>query len=241
MPSHCRTGRLCGASAMYTHSAVNTSSHPRKPSSTVKRFGQIDLEDGLPIRRVRFHKEQAIFAEGDPTTDVYSVVSGAIRTYKLLGDGRRQILSFCLPNELFGLDFHSTRTLAADAIVDTDVIVARRRDLEALARNNRALARDLWLLTARLLSQAEDHLLLLGRKTATERVVTFLIETDRRRGGDGVLPLPMTRCDIGDHLGLTLETVSRVFSALQADGIVDTSHWRGVVLRNRERLRSLLE
>jgi CRP/FNR family nitrogen fixation transcriptional regulator len=235
---------LTRGSVMHIQSATGAANQiNRKVSAAVRQFGPISVDRGLAVRRHHFAKDQQVFGHGDPATDVYSVISGAVRTYKLLRDGRCQILAFHLPNELFGLDFSSTRNVTADALAETEVVVAGRRELEQFAIDEPEVAQQLWHLTAEQLNRADEHLLSLGRRTAVERVVAFLIEMDDRLGEKDVLPLPMRRSDIGDHLGLTIETVSRALAALHAEGIIliDPTCTRDIVLRDRKRLQGLVD
>jgi CRP/FNR family nitrogen fixation transcriptional regulator len=167
------------------------------------------------------------------------VIRGAVRTYKLLSDGCRQIGAFHLPGDVFGLDAGSTHRLTAEAISDTTVRLVKRRNLEAAAGSNVEVAHNLWTITANGLRHAEDHMLLLGRKTAMEKVATFLLEMDRRLAKAGMMALPMCRRDIGDYLGLTLETVSRALSQLSDQGVLVFSSARQIVLRNRQRLADM--
>ena len=120
-----------------------------------------------------------------------------------------------------------------------DAGLVKRRSLEAVAGSNVQVAHNLWMMTASDLRHAEDHMLLLGRKTAMEKVATFLLEMDRRLAKAGMVALPMCRRDIGDYLGLTLETVSRALSQLSDQGILVFSSARQIVLRNRQRLADL--
>ena len=126
------------------------------------------------------------------------LISGAVRTCKLLDDGRRQIGAFHLKGDAFGLESGSTHRLTAEAIADTTVRLVRRRSLEIAADTNVQVARNLWTMTAHDLRHAENHMLLLGRKTAMERVATFLREMDCRLAVAGMCALPMRRRDIGD-------------------------------------------
>jgi CRP/FNR family nitrogen fixation transcriptional regulator len=162
-----------------------------------------------------------------------------VRSYKLLSDGRRQIGAFHLRGDVFGLESGPTHRLAAEAIIDTTVRLVKRSSLEKAAGADVLVARKLWAITASELRHAEDHMLLLGRKTAMERVATFLLEMDGRLAVAGMMALPMCRRDIGDYLGLTLETVSRALSQLHAQGILGFSGARQIVLRNRQRLHNL--
>jgi CRP/FNR family transcriptional regulator, nitrogen fixation regulation protein len=233
-----------GAGVMHIQSATSaTQQINRKVSAAVRQFGPISVDRGLAVRRVHFAKDQQVFGHGDPATDVYSVVSGAVRTYKLLHDGRCQILAFHLPNDLFGIEFSSSRNVTADALAETEVVVASQRELEQSAIDEPEVAQQLWHLTAEQLNQADDRLLSLGRRRALERIVAFLIEMDDRLGGKEVLSLPMRRSDIGDHLGLTIETVSRALAALHAEGfiVIDPTCTRDIILRDRKRLKSLVD
>ncbi|MDX3968970.1 MAG: helix-turn-helix domain-containing protein [Bradyrhizobium sp.] len=194
---------------------------------------------GLVASEFSYHKDEEIFGEDEPAEYVYQVVSGSVRTYKLLSDGRRQIGSFHLPGDVFGLESGASHRLAAEAIVDTTVRLVKRAALEKAATTDVQVARKLWDMTAAELSHAEDHMLLLGRKNAMEKVAAFLLEMDRRLAGAGMLALPMCRRDIGDYLGLTLETISRALSQLHSGGILGFSGARQIVLRNRQHLRDM--
>lgn len=193
---------------------------------------------GLIASEFSYKKDEEIFGEGEPSEYVYQVVSGAVRTYKLLSDGRRQIGSFPVAGDVFGLESGSTNRLTTEAIVDTTVRLVKRSALERAATTNVQVARKLWSMTAAELSHAEDHMLLLGRKTAVERVAAFLLEMDRRLAGAGMLALPMCRLDIGDYLGLTLETIPGRFP-----NSTPKAFWlcgaRQIVLRDRQRLRNM--
>ena len=211
---------------------------PQLPPST-DQFSVIASCSGVIATEFSYKKDEEIYGEGEPSEYVYQVIRGAVRTYKLLNDGRRQIGAFHLPGDVFGLDPGSSHRLTAEAIADTTVRLVKRRSLEAAAGSNVQVAHNLWTMTAGDLRHAEDHMLLLGRKTAIERVATFLLEMDRRLAKTGMMALPMCRRDIGDYLGLTLETVSRALSQLNDQGILVFSSARQIVLRNRQRLADM--
>jgi CRP/FNR family transcriptional regulator, nitrogen fixation regulation protein len=194
---------------------------------------------GLIATEFSYRKDEEIYGEGEPSEYVYQVIRGAVRTYKLLSDGRRQIGAFHLAGDVFGLDHGSAHRLTAEAICDTTVRLVKRRSLETAASSNVRVAHKLWTMTAGDLRHAEDHMLLLGRKTAMEKVATFLLEMDRRLAKAGMMALPMCRRDIGDYLGLTLETVSRALSQLNDQGVLAFSSARQIVLRNRQRLADM--
>ncbi|MFL6835049.1 MAG: helix-turn-helix domain-containing protein [Xanthobacteraceae bacterium] len=194
---------------------------------------------GLIASEFAYRKDEEIYGEDEPAEYVYQVIRGAVRTYKLLSDGRRQIGAFHLPGDVFGLESGTRHRLAAEAIIDTTVRLVKRRSLEQAAGTDVQVAHKLWIMTASDLKHAEEHMLLLGRKSAMERVATFLLEMDRRLAVAGMMALPMCRRDIGDYLGLTLETVSRALSQLNDEGVLDFSGARQIVLRNRPRLRNM--
>jgi len=199
------------------------------------QFSVIAACPGVIATEFSYHKDEEIYGEGEPAEYLYQVITGAVRTYKLLNDGRRQIGAFHLPGDVFGLEPDSAHRLTAD----TSVRLVKRRSLEQAAGTTVQVARSLWAVTAGELRHAEDHMLLLGRKNAMERVASFLLEMDRRLARTGMMALPMCRRDIGDYLGLTLETVSRTLSQLHNEGVLGFSGARHIVLRNRQRLRTM--
>jgi len=203
------------------------------------QFCDLTGHAGLVASEFSYRKDEEIYGEDEPAEYVYQVIRGAVRTYKLLSDGRRQIGTFLLPGDIFGLESSMTHRLAAEAIIDTTVRLVKRRSLEQAAGTDVQVARKLWTMTAGELRHAEDHMLLLGRKSAMERVANFLLEMDRRLAVAGLMALPMCRRDIGDYLGLTLETVSRALSQLHGEGVLGFSGARQIVLRNRQRLRNM--
>jgi CRP/FNR family nitrogen fixation transcriptional regulator len=209
------------------------------PFSSPDQFCALTGHAGLVATEFTYRKDEEIYGEDEPAEYVYQIIRGAVRTYKLLSDGRRQIGAFHLPGDVFGLESGTTHRLAAEAIMDTTVRLVKRSSLEQAANGNVQVARKLWGITAGELRHAENHMLLLGRKNAMERVANFLLEMDRRLAVAGMMALPMCRRDIGDYLGLTLETVSRALSQLHGEGVLGFSGARQIVLRNRQRLRSM--
>jgi CRP/FNR family nitrogen fixation transcriptional regulator len=196
---------------------------------------------GLPAKEVSYDRDEEIYGESEPAEYLYCVRRGAVRTFKLLRDGRRQIDAFHLPGEYFGGAACDTHILTAEAVVEAKVAIVKRRALENAATHDASTACTLWKMAADELRNAQEHMLLLGRKSAMERVVAFLLDMDRRLSVAGVLALPMCRRDIGDYLGLTLETVSRSLSALAEKGALSFSGSRQIVLKNRARLQAMTE
>jgi CRP/FNR family transcriptional regulator, nitrogen fixation regulation protein len=206
---------------------------------TPDQFCALSGHAGLVATEFSYRKDEEIYGEDEPAEYVYQIIRGAVRTYKLLSDGRRQIGAFHLPGDVFGLESGINHRLAAEAISDTTVRLVKRSSLEQAANDNVQVARELWGITAGELRHAENHMLLLGRKNAMERVANFLLEMDRRLAVAGMMALPMCRRDIGDYLGLTLETVSRTVSQLHNEGVLGLSGARQIVLRNRQHLRNM--
>ena len=209
------------------------------PSASPDQFCTLTGHAGLVASEFSYRKDEEIYGEDEPAEYVYQIIRGAVRTYKLLSDGRRQIGTFHLPGDVFGLESSDNHRLAAEAIIDTTVRLVKRSSLEQAAGVDVQVARKLWSMTAGELRHAEDHMLLLGRKSAMERVANFLLEMDRRLAVAGLMALPMCRRDIGDYLGLTLETVSRALSQLHGEGVLGFSGARQIVLRNHQRLRNM--
>jgi CRP-like cAMP-binding protein len=185
-----------------------------------------------------FGRNAEIYGEGEPADYLYKVVSGTVRTYKVLADGRRQIGAFYMAGDVFGLEMGDEHTFSAEAISDAKVLVIKRSALVALAERDNEVARQLWALTGRELSKVQDHIMLLI-KTAQERVVGFLLEMAERATNNGALELPMSRQDIADYLGLTIETVSRTLTILENTAAIELPTSRRIVLRNRSALNRL--
>ncbi len=185
-----------------------------------------------------FARNAEIYGENEPADYLYKVVGGAVRTYKVLNDGRRQIGSFYLPGDIFGLEVGEEHTFSAEAVVDSKVLVIKRSALVSLAGRDTAIARQLWTMAAAELQRAQDHIMLLI-KTAQERVAGFLMEMSTRSSGASEVDLPMSRQDIADYLGLTIETVSRTLTQLENSGAIAVPASRRIVLRSRGALSRL--
>jgi CRP/FNR family transcriptional regulator, nitrogen fixation regulation protein len=185
-----------------------------------------------------FARNAEIYGENEPAEYLYKVVSGAVRTYKVLSDGRRQIGGFYLPGDIFGLEVGDDHTFSAEAIVECKVLVIKRNALITLASRDNEVARQLWTMTAGELQRAQDHILLLI-KTAQERVAGFLLEMATRGPSGNEIELPMSRQDIADYLGLTIETVSRTLTQLENSAAIAVPSSRRIVLRNRAALSRL--
>ena len=206
---------------------------PGAPSATHVLADTIDLM-GAPMS---FGRNEEIYGEREPAEYLYKVISGAVRIYKILADGRRQIQAFHVPGDLFGFEFEDEHSFSAEAISEARILVIKRSAVMALAARDNNVARQLWALTARELQRVQGHVMLLV-KTAQERVVSFLLEMAGRTPGDAV-ELPMSRQDIADYLGLTIETVSRTLTSLEHEHAIELPNSRRIVLRNRPALQEM--
>jgi CRP/FNR family nitrogen fixation transcriptional regulator len=189
--------------------------------------------------RIPYERNSEIFGEDEPADYVYVVLSGAVRTYNILTDGRRHIEAFHLAGDMFGLETGADHRMAAEAVVKSNVLVVKRSALFSQLGRDPELGAELWHQTARNHERARAHMLVLGRKTAQERLVAFLLEMSERLASKTSLDLPMSRQDIADYLGLTIETVSRMLTQLERDGLIGLPTCRHVELRDRSALRSL--
>ena len=181
---------------------------------------------------VPYARDSEIYGENEPADYLYKVINGTVRTYKVLNDGRRQIGAFYLAGDMFGLEVGDVHTFSAEAIVDSKVLVIKRSSVIGLAGRDTGVARELWTMTANELQRVQEHILLLI-KTAQERVAGFLLEMAGRSTARDEVNLPMSRQDIADYLGLTIETVSRTLSQLENSAAIAVPSSRRIVLRNR--------
>ena len=204
---------------------------PRGPQAT---GSALDLM-GAPIP---FARNAEIYGEDEAAEYLYKVVSGAVRTYRVLHDGRRQVGAFVFPGDMFGLEAGATHAASAEAIADSVVLVIKRSAVIALAERDPEVARQLWTLTAKELGRAQNHMMVLVRN-AQERIASFLLEMAERAPGADSVELPMSRQDIADYLGLTIETVSRTLTQLEAEAAIALPSSRRVLLRNRSALKEL--
>ncbi len=210
---------------------------PAKPGAGFDRSFHPSL--GLAGVKLTYGRNAEIYGADEPAEFVYKVVCGSVRTYKLLDDGRRQIGAFYLPGDIFGLESSSSHRFSAEAVSEAIVIAVKRSTLASLAQTDAAIARELWQMTARELDHVHDQMVLLGRSSAMERVATFLLEMSSRSENRLEFELPMSRQDIADYLGLTIETVSRTISAIERKGLIELAGSRKVRLKSRAALRNL--
>ena len=194
---------------------------------------------GGPARN--FTADSEIYAEGDDANCFYKIVSGVVRTCKFLSDGRRQIDAFHVAGDVFGFETGAEHRLSAEAVSDCTLIPYRRRGFEVLAGRDDRVAGQLFSYAMRCLERAQEHSLLLGRRSASQKLATFLLEMVDRRCGNEVIDLAMTRQDIADYLGLTIETVSRTFTKFKNEKLLALPAVTEVEILNRPRLTRLAE
>jgi len=214
------------------YAAANVSARPAGGSHELTETMELM---GAPMN---FARNAEIFGENEPADYLYKVLSGTVRTYRVLSDGRRQIGAFYLSGDIFGLELGCEHQFSAEAISDTKVLVIKRSALVNLANRDGDIARQLWSFTARELERVQNHLLLLI-KNAQQRLATFLLEMAERLSKSDTVELPMSRQDIADYLGLTIETVSRTLTQLEAGAAIALPTSRRIVLRNRLALKQL--
>jgi len=232
---------------MLPQAALRTATHPdsirsmpQAPGRSVGANGCNGLAQSMQLMGavMSFPRNSEIFGENEPADYVYRVISGSVRTYKILSDGRRQVGGFYLPGDIFGLEFADEHTFSAEAIADAKVVVVKRSAITALAGRDAAIGRELFALTGRELRRVQDRVLLLV-KSAQERVASFLLEMAERASAGNTVELPMSRQDIADYLGLTIETVSRTLTGLESAATIEVPTSRRIVLRNRSALSRL--
>jgi CRP/FNR family transcriptional regulator len=216
--AHCnvRPLALCGALDPADLHVVGSIAHPRK------------LEAG-----------KQLIQEGDPADDVFTLTLGMLKLYKLMPDGRRQITGFMIPGDFIGLAYAESYIYSAEAVGPTQACRFRRTALLEKMAEHPELEHRLLSLAGTELAAAQAQMLLLGRKSARERLASFLVGlAERRRIAPGdAMALPMSRSDIADFLGLTIETVSRVFTAMRQDGLLSLPDKHSVRLLDLDRLR----
>lgn len=213
--------------------------------ATTKQFGpvaqnghwQASACHAVQTPPMRFARNAEIYGEGEPAEFIYQVVSGSVRVFSILNDGRRQIGAFHLPGDYFGFEAGDFHAMSAEAVTETKVRVVQRSSSLAASDADAGLSRELWSATVRELQNARKHLVLLVRR-AEERVASFLLEMAERAKSPEI-DLPMSRQDIADYLGLTIETVSRTLTHLEEAGAISLRSARRILLEDKRKLQHL--
>ncbi|MEQ8268978.1 MAG: helix-turn-helix domain-containing protein [Parvibaculum sp.] len=212
-----------------------------RPRPDTEARGNVSLLRSA-VTTLKVERNQTIYSEGERAQFSYRVVSGAVRLCKLFPDGRRQISDFCLAGDFFGFASPDDYTLTAEAVSDAMLVRYASGNIDCLGQASPDLRDQLMTLLYRGLSDARNHLFMLGRQTVKERVTSFLLMMLERQGYAGRngdrLDLPMGRQDIADYLGLTIETVCRALSDLKRSGVITAPSKREIVVKNADALRA---
>lgn len=195
-----------------------------------------DAFDRLGVR-MTYGRETEIYAQDDPAEMLYRVVSGVVRTTRVTVDGRRQVGDFYYAGDLFGLEVGPDHRFAAEALAECEVLVVRRGAVRAFA-GDAELDRAILEATRQEMERLQEHVVMLGRKSARERVASFLMSIAQRQS-EAHVDLPMGRQDMADYLGLTIETVSRMLTQLQGEAIVEFPSSRRFQVRKWTALEAL--
>jgi CRP-like cAMP-binding protein len=210
-------------------------------NQTVVANGELRALDRIGSQ-VRVTQNQTIFSQGEPVNHAYKIVSGVVRLCKHLPDGRRQIAQFLFPGDYFSFITIGDHGFSAEAVCDLTLLSFPQRQVERLCQEMPNLRVRLFGLLSQRVHDIQNHLTMVGRQTAKERVAAFLLLLAERSSADGVrLSVPMNRQDIADYLSLTMETVSRTLSLLKARRIVSVPDLHQLELQNTDALHALAD
>jgi CRP/FNR family nitrogen fixation transcriptional regulator len=212
----------------------------QSPHQELSKFGlglnSIAVRRGVIGIRKRYASDMEIFGDGEPAEYLYEVVSGSVRSCKILSDGRRQITGFHTPGEVFGLELDDEHHLSAETLSDAVILAVKRSAIMGLAACDVYFARELWAVTARDHQRVLNHTVVLGCMNAKQRVAAFLLYMVPRSPGGSEIELSMSRRDIADYLGLTIETVSRTMTQFEKETMIGIPSTRRIVLHDRAAL-----
>jgi CRP/FNR family transcriptional regulator len=216
---------------------------PARKSDICGSLNDRDIHDlAAGSQRLQIKVGETLIWDGDDAQYTYVITRGTLRASKSSDDGRRQILDFLFSGQFIGIPSDRTYHFSVEALTDAEVCRFERKKLEQLFEKHPSTEKGYRTGTARQLEQAYEHAYALGRRTAMERVAAFLLDLKASscpKSSTGVLKLPMTRQDIADFLGLTLETVSRAISRLKSLGVIRLPSAQEVEIRDAERLKAL--
>lgn len=207
--------------------------------SVARMSREIDEPIAKMGRLMHYKRGAEIFGEGQPAEYVYRVVTGAVRTSRIVNNGRRQICQFYLPGDYFGLEAHNEQATSAFAVNDSQILVTNRHTIAKLTCRRRDVTQQLMRIASKEIKHLQDQILLLT-KTAEERIAWFLLQMSQRTGSANLVNLPMSRQDIADHLGLTIETVSRTLKQLARTGWIKPLGSRRIQLVRLDALTCLV-
>jgi CRP/FNR family transcriptional regulator, nitrogen fixation regulation protein len=208
---------------------------------SIATSGVIPKENG-PLDRmgrvVPFNRGSELYSQLEPANYLYQLISGVAQAYRLTADGHRQIVAFYLPGDLFGFEVGKNHTLSVEAITYARVRLIRSSTIMAAALTDEEVAHQLWISLAHEVRRNQEHISRLS-KTARERVADFLWEMSKRFPNDGTVELPMSRLDMADYLGITIETVSRMLTRLMEMSVIKISRARKITIQDPGLLKRL--
>jgi CRP/FNR family nitrogen fixation transcriptional regulator len=200
----------------------------------------IAVHRGLNGIRMVYASNMEIFGEGEPAEYLYEVVRGSVRSCKMFGDGRRQITNFHMRGEVFGLEPDEEHHFSAEAVTDSIILAVKRSAIMGLAACDLYFAHQLWAVTAQDHRRIQNHIVVLGYMKARQRVAAFLLPMVPRSPGDDEIELSMSRQDIADYLGLTIETVSRTITQFEQEAVIGIASARRIIIRDRAALTAVV-
>jgi len=192
---------------------------------------------------VRFSRNETIYSKGDDARHSYKVIEGAVRLSRIFADGRRQIVNFLLPDETFGIELADIYSATAEAVGEVVALRCPRLCIAQLTEGDPDISHKRLAMFSKTLEAAERHVAMLGHQSAKERVANFFmaLEAQRTDGDQRTLDLPLSRQDIADYLGLTIETTCRALSELKRLNIVTAPSRRRIVIRDLAGLKAIAE
>lgn len=217
---------------MLAHAPRNINVHSIGGYNQIRPVVPVVFAASQPHQVQFFHANNEIYAQGEQAKALYQIEFGAVRIYRLLADGRRQISAFHVAGEVFGFEADGRHHFFAEAICGSAIRIYRL-PVDA------DVSREILPVALKALVRAQEHLLVVGRQSASERVAAFLLDMMERQGDLPSIELPMSRTDIGDYLGLTIETVSRVFSKFREKGYIHLTGARTVDIQKAEALGAM--
>jgi CRP/FNR family transcriptional regulator, nitrogen fixation regulation protein len=225
---------------MAPQASVSRSTSLAQDAIAARAILKNDVPPSAPLGAVQhFAQDREIFSEGNAAEYYYKIVSGVVRTCKFLVDGRRQIDAFYTAGDIFGFEPDLAHRFSAEAVTDCTMVAYRKGRSETLGGGDGPLSQELLSFAMGGMARAQAHSLLLGRRSALEKVAGFLMDWAQRSPDHHIVNLAMTRQDIADYLGLTIETVSRTLTQLERDRVIDLPSARLIRLRNPDTLEEL--
>jgi CRP-like cAMP-binding protein len=228
-------------SAIRSQSCASPASRGDRDKAAPVTHDELKALDQIGIQ-IHVAQNQTIFSQGEPVNHAYKIVSGVVRLCKHLPDGRRQIAQFLFPGDYFSFITIGDHGFSAEAVVDLTLLSFPQKHVERLCQENPNLRVRLFELLSQRVHDIQNHLTMVGRQTAKERVAAFLLLLAERLSSDGALVnVPMNRQDIADYLSLTMETVSRTLSRLKATRIISVPNLHQLELLNTDALHTLAD